>query len=438
MSGGFDTLNFGFVPKSDSEICSFLRNTGTLVQINEGGPPVAGQVLSATSDRKAIWSAPTSGDWESVLAAGNTTGAYNPEISTGQQILYEDGIRIGGNSVLAGAAAVDSIAIGRGSSATGTPAICIGRDSICNGDFSLTVGHTSSCVGVISVAIGYYATCDAQTSVSIGNSTACGSINSVVVGAQSSIDAYSTQSVCIGASSSIVTAANGIAIGSFSASSAASGIAIGTSSEALGINSMALGKSASTGAVGYTNSTAVGTGATCTSANQIRIGTSSEDVSIPGNANIEKYITSGSQKSCAAGIIPGDTAQVIASLATATVNIESVRYDDSPAMVSGNTILVTDQQQVWNVSATIRGTISNAGGNNTMTVCLCWYDGSVSLVLAQQDLYVPANWTQWNCTLATGAKTIANVGQYYYTEIFNDTNKSTTIEKYRISVSRTA
>lgn len=76
MSGGFATLNFGFVPDGDNEIASFLRNTSTLVQINESGPPVAGQVLVATGADKAIWSdTPENQSLEEVLNVGNATGA---------------------------------------------------------------------------------------------------------------------------------------------------------------------------------------------------------------------------------------------------------------------------------------------------------------------------------------------------------------------------
>lgn len=77
---GIDTLNLGWIEGGDTEIASFLRNTGGLVNIRDSSlPPAAGDALIAIDAQNAAWSPIPSGtqDLQSVLSYGNSTGSFD-------------------------------------------------------------------------------------------------------------------------------------------------------------------------------------------------------------------------------------------------------------------------------------------------------------------------------------------------------------------------
>jgi hypothetical protein len=276
--------------------------------------------------------APAASSWASVLAAGNTTGAFNPTIDNGQSIQYVGGTAIG-----------------------------------CN--------NTAATVGSV-------------TSVSIGGFA-------------------NIQSVSLG----------------FGASSSSS-------------NGTALGYASN---VGHVSSTAVGALATTTDTNQIMLGTASQTVQCPNNLQATNYIRSGKQNACAAGIFPDvpDAPQAISGAGPTVVLIKSVKFDDSPALVSGNNLLMPVLQQVWGVSATMSGNYTGGGGQ-AFTLRLMWNDGSggADKQLAAQDQSFSPAIGAFNVTIATAAKSNANPNNFIYCDVICTGALALSVTKFRFSICR--
>jgi hypothetical protein len=204
-----------------------------------------------------VWSVGLGGayvapNWSSVLAVGNTSGAFDPTINNGQQIQYVGGIRIGGNNLATGATAAAGISIGSSSSASQATNIAIGSTALATGlTGAIVIGSSSAAINTSGVVVG-------------SGSQATG-IQGVVVG-------YGSQS----------NADYAVALGPNALASAASAVALGNFTVAQGANSVAIGNAATT--VLLANSVALGAGATATAANQIMMGTAAETVSFPGDA----------------------------------------------------------------------------------------------------------------------------------------------------------
>lgn len=147
------------------------------------------------------------------------------------------------------------------------------------------------------------------------------------------------------------------------------------------------------------------------------------------------YSCSPLQKACAAGRIPGDTLQTIGAGATSTLQIESIRFDDPTPMISGNNILLDNQQKIYGVSCSITGTQAT---HNTgiITLSLYWFDGVEAKLLMSQDYIFLDTQSTINSCLASSCKTNARNDNYIYATLFNGTNNSLDITRFRFSAVR--
>lgn len=111
----------------------------------------------------------TNGPWSSVLAVGNTSGAFNPTITAGQGLLYSSGIRIGSNLGLPSAGS-GCVAIGNGGTqATGISCTALGPAALATSNNCTALGVAAEATFVNSTALGFFAVTTAANQVMIGN-----------------------------------------------------------------------------------------------------------------------------------------------------------------------------------------------------------------------------------------------------------------------------
>lgn len=143
-------------------------------------------------------SIPTSSPWSTVLSNGNLSGPNIPTITAGQSIIFQSGIRIGGNNnntdltdtngvsigSQASAQTGNSIAIGPSAAITaGGPSIAIGSQTIANGAGAcISIGQLSVASGSGSISIGSPAPSSGTNSIRIGNTGAASGNNSLCIG----------------------------------------------------------------------------------------------------------------------------------------------------------------------------------------------------------------------------------------------------------------
>lgn len=246
--------------------------------------------------------------WSSVLAAGNSSGANNPTINSGNNIIFTGEIRIGGgnSSPLAG---VDNTTIyignGAGSGTNRASSVCIGNSATGQGDNSTAIGANASASAAQSTAVGKssiasngstavgYTANSGNLSVAIGNSAVASASGNVSVG-QSATDGQGVSNVSVGyqaATGSLSNTSSSIAIGaqaiisgtnsqnvligaaSTQATGCSSSVLVGGgSSQASSCSSSVLIGSGSTQSASKSNVVAIGQGITVNGTNSIIIG----------------------------------------------------------------------------------------------------------------------------------------------------------------------
>ena len=261
----------------------------------------------------------------------------------------------------------------------------------------------------------------AASSIYIGDGS-MGGTNNVSIGKAVSGTSANDNSVIVGAFAASGGAFGQVLLGAntVGAAGALYGVAVGLGCEA-----------------NAQNCVSVGHNTICAVASQIKLGNdSTTHVYAPG------YIKTDLQKACAAGITPGvSAAQSITTGSGATlIDIKDILFDWSTAMVDTATdrINLTDTQQIWGVSALIRGTFAANPTTQTFSATLFWFDGATAKTIAQQDVFVAANAPTFNITLASGMKTNASAGQYLYCSLTNTSGATMNITHYRVSASRVA
>lgn len=95
--------------------------------------------------------------WAASLSLGATSGGTNPVISDSGQIVFDDGIRLGQSSSLAGNTSASGVSIGGGATAQGA--------------FSVAIGANASAPVLNTVAIGPGAIAPAQNTIQMGPAT---------------------------------------------------------------------------------------------------------------------------------------------------------------------------------------------------------------------------------------------------------------------------
>lgn len=333
MSGGFETLNFGFVPEADSEIASFLRNTGGLVNIRDSSlPPTAGQILVAIDDKNAAWSNLAEvQSWSAVLALGNNSGTN--DVVVDQELQMPTGQALNSTNLLniTEGAGLPTAGVAQGVRAGSLWWDSVGKkmyafdavgdawlpqsDSPQGWDDVLAVDNTSGANNP-TINSGQYLLFGGNVRISgNGQVPVTGGTDAVQIG--NLAVASDTNTIAVGKSAAVGAAAtDGIAIGS---------------------NSLVTG--------GNVNSVALGTGAVTSASNQIMLGTAATTVTtlgkismpagVPASTNLLN-ITSGNGAPTSVGVAEG-----------------SLYYDNA-----GNKLYVFD---------TVSGWISGVSGNNWAT-----------------------------------------------------------------------
>lgn len=120
--------------------------------------------------------------WSQVLTAGANSGATNPLISAGQQIIFVDAIRIGGASIAANATAFNAIAIGGASNAVSLGSMAIGPGAVANGLNSMAIGPAATVSQNNSTAVGHSAVAAFANSSAFGYFAATTKSNQIVIG----------------------------------------------------------------------------------------------------------------------------------------------------------------------------------------------------------------------------------------------------------------
>lgn len=200
---------------------------------------------------------PTSSPWSTVLTNGNLTGAVNPTITAGQSIIFQSGIRIGGNNGNTAAVDTNGIALGSGATAntsnsisigpassvvTGTPGVSLGSQATCSGTGAcVAVGQLAAASGTASTAIGSNAAAPGANGVRVG-STGAGANGSAAIAIGFTTAANGTDAVCVG--SNTVAVAGAVRVGNNGAGAATvNSVAIGNGAicSTLGQNQIAIG-----------------------------------------------------------------------------------------------------------------------------------------------------------------------------------------------------
>lgn len=330
--------------------------------------------------------------WANVLAAGNTSGANNPTISSPQYITYAAlGIGIGMNGDTKSVAAGE-ISIGGLTTSGGTNCTTVGRSAQGTGASGTSIGYTASQTNG-GTAVGQQA-------------SATGTTNAVALGGQASCSGAS--GIAIGSVAS-ATAAQAIGIGKTAASTNTDSIAIGNAAAAAGLTGTAIGKSAS---AGFQDSNAIGNGAITGGTNDISIGVAAVctggggahsrvciGASATAGASGQTYpIAIGSQANAnkAGSIALGRLAQGVHTNSTA-IGISATTTANNQIMLGNNATGGTTQVQ-FNVG--VGGEAFSAG-----------FFRSIALVRAEMNATGAAQ------TLATGAaETVVQFPAVSYSE----------------------
>lgn len=148
------------------------------------------------------------------------------------------------------------------------------------------------------------------------------------------------------------------------------------------------------------------------------------------------FQSSYKQMACAGGRIVTDvSSQSIPASSDATLEILTVRFDNSPPMILGNLILLQDQRKVYNVSVSVTGaTPTHVSG--VMNLSLYWFDGAFNNLLMSQDMFYDASKSTFSICLSTCVKSIDRNDNYVYAVLSNGVDVPTTITRYRISAFR--
>lgn len=258
-------MSRGNVQNSDASDANALTFGLTTVPLGTG-ILTSGNVLTYDGTRLVLspTAAGPANPLSAVLAVGNTTGANNVVIDSGQQLTFGvgSGIRIAVNGTAVPAPAAGSVALGNlNTNASGSNSVAVGVNSVATGVSTTSVGNgatatqtgntavgaSASVTGVNSCAFGLGATCTgAQACILGANSTGGSGNNNTVCGAASFASGTTADSTIVGqgcvaptGSSFIVQVGNGINTGGAALSNV---VAIGTQGAVGGSNSVKVGR----------------------------------------------------------------------------------------------------------------------------------------------------------------------------------------------------
>lgn len=208
--------------------------------------PLTGGSSVALGGTITLGSSAVTPSLSSVLSTGNTTGATDISVSSGQNINYATGVRIGCNATapLAGVSTT-TVTIGSGSGNASNlnvaSTVCVGSGATCSGSNATVIGASASSAGS-GVALGVSAA-GGNNSVSIGAlSSNGGSSQAVVIGGGGLLGSTCTSSIAIGyGTTSLNSITDSTVIGRAAQIVSVDGIGIGRQSSSSGTRSINIG-----------------------------------------------------------------------------------------------------------------------------------------------------------------------------------------------------
>ena len=289
-------------------------------------------------------SAPATPTLAQVLVAGNSTSTTDIAVSSGQNITYATGIRIGSNATapLAGVSTT-GVTIGAGSgnasSLNVASTVCVGSTATCSGSNATAIGSGSSSAGS-GVAVGVGAAAGNNSIAEGSNATNGGSSQAITIGAGGALGSTCTSSIAIGyATTSLNSITDSIVIGRATQIVSIDGIGIGRQTSSSGTRSVSIGAAVANHAnnsdcvllganisnttSGNTSITALGASITVTaganSTDSVAIG---KGATIPAGVTNQVYFTSG----FAAATAAAGSAVSVDPGGRFHVNTSSIRY----------------------------------------------------------------------------------------------------------------
>ena len=316
--------------------------------------------------------------WSSVLTAGNTTGANNPTINSGQSVIFTSGVAIGSAAVApsTGTPAVSTVLIGGGTVGSGGNCVVIGRNattstfafgtavgaaatvSAANGTavgYNATAAGSSTALGYLAVASGSQATAVGSGAnvgtfadcTSLGRGAVCSNPRCIAIGSTTNTNT-STSATLIGTFATLGTLCdNTIVIGDSASAgnSTSDAIVIGTSSSAGAgaTGAIVIGKAIAL-AANCANNTLIGNGisqATATSVNNSAVGAS---ITFTAGASSTNTIALGAGATVPAG--SADRVYFTANFASTTAAAGTAVSIDAGGRFHANTSSIAYKQDV--------------------------------------------------------------------------------------------
>jgi len=317
-------------------------------------------------------------DWSSVLTAGNTTGANNPTINSGQSVIFTSGVAIGSAAVApsTGTPAVTTVLIGGGTVGSGASCVVIGRSATSSTFASCTaVGATATVTAASGTAVGS-GSAAAASSTSVGALATASGSNCTAIGAAANVGTFSDctsvgksaicsnpRCIAIGSTTNTNTSTSATLIGTFAtlgtlcdntivigdSASAGNGtsdaIVIGTSSSAGAgaTGAIVIGKHIAL-AKDCANNTLIGSGisqATATSVNNSAVGAS---ITFTAGASSTNTIALGAGATVPAG--SADRVYFTANFASTTAAAGTAVSIDAGGRFHANTSSIAYKQDV--------------------------------------------------------------------------------------------
>ena len=375
-------------------------------------------VFTTASGWQTVGAAPPTPTLSAVLTAGNTTGANNISVNSGQQLTYAAGVKIGGNGAVTGTTSATGVTIGNASTAanalnalaignaavagtgdgnisigsgatngSGTNGITLGTNAVCSasGIDGIAIGNGATITGgatsrnniaigtgvtltnanpIDQIGIGRLVNCSVAGCISIGSASSATATNAVAYGfACVSAGARGT---CIGTQSSIGSGADNTVVGSLSSTltTCATSVVVGSTNQVgAGCDRVVmLGTNMSTSAAVVSNSVFINTNGNCQGSNSVKIGDGTQGTGASIVAIGPAITVTGT---ASASIAIGGTL----TIPTAVTNVIAIGHSQTIGASCTNSVALGASAVINSTNQVVVGK-SATGGSGTGTVSI--------------------------------------------------------------------
>ena len=271
--------------------------TGNVLTVVRGQEGTTG---TAFADGADIYGRLTKGTLEQLVQNdpdGNARGLLTVNIQPGRGV------------VTAVASATYAVAVGYGTTASGTSSVAISRDATASAANAIAIGWSADANNTDSIAIGKNSLGSNDQATAVGMQATASGLNSVAVGSVST--AANTQAIAIGYSTT-ASAADSIAIGETATAAGTGSVALGSDTDATANYTIAIGDGAQ--GIGIYD-TAIGFSADATGTSSVAIGRSAL-ADAAGAVAIGQSADSGGVDTISIGQTSGNTSDYCAAIST--------------------------------------------------------------------------------------------------------------------------